>query len=209
MKEYLLLVAFTLFCLPARGQLIKGYGLKVGLTSSDVRVTDFPIANPFVDNRHRRTGYGAFVFIEWKGPSFLSFVTETGYVQRGFSFDLLEDPQNPLTFGYHSQIDLNYISTATLVRMTFLETSLSPFLLVGPRLDILVMRTPKKGRTIAESFSTVAAGGLVGAGLEMKKLLPVSLFLELRYNFDLTNSLPEGILDAYNNAFDVLIGLKL
>jgi len=209
MKKYVLLVALALICLPARGQLIKGYGFKVGLTSSNIRVTDFPIANPLVDNRHRHTGYAAFAFIEWSGLSFLSFVTEAGYVQRGYIYDLLEDPENPLTFGFRAKIDLNYLSTATLVKMTFLETPIAPYVLVGPRLDILVKRTPKERNTEAQDFTSVAAGGLLGAGVEMNRLAPVSLFLEIRYSFDVTNSWPGGILDVYNNAFDVLIGVKL
>ncbi|WP_456428572.1 outer membrane beta-barrel protein [Rhodocaloribacter sp.] len=194
--------------LPARAQAIRGFGVKIGPTSSDIR-TDAGFENdPLVEKRHRRTGLVAFVFVEWLDASPLSIVTEAGYAQRGYYTeherrDARNDPAG--TFRVTTRFD--YVSSAALLKFRHTGTSLAPYALAGPRLDVFLGGNPDND-PIAEAYNSLAAGGVVGFGVETESLLPVSVFLEARYSFDLTNALPDVPRDAYNNAFDVLIGVR-
>lgn len=70
-----LLLPFSL-----QAQLLKGYGGKLGINLSNAAVTT-------PDDFHWttwRTGVNAAFFLEWSGFSFLSFVTQVEYAQRGF-----------------------------------------------------------------------------------------------------------------------------
>ena len=84
---------------------------------------------------------------------------------------------------------------------------MAPYVAGGPRLDVFLGGDPDEG--LPSSYSSTAFGGTVGGGVETSRLFPVTIFGEIRYNFDVTNSLPDVPRDAYNNAFDVLIGVRL
>lgn len=184
-------------------QLIRGYGIKAGVSSSNVR-------SPDSFDTKRRTGFGLFAFMEWLGTSPLSIVTEAGYAQRGFATEQEgRDAQNNPTGTFRFEDRFDYLSLAAHAKVRWPSAPLAPYVLGGPRLDILLGGDPDGEGSLASSYSSTAVGGTFGAGVEISRNLPVALFAEIRYSFDVTNSLPDVPRDAYNNAFDVILGLRL
>jgi len=211
MKHFLcLLLLLASLSLPAQAQWIRGYGLKAGLTSSDVRSPNVFNNDAFNENRHRRTGVAAFAFVEWLDAPLFSVVTEAGYTQRGFYFEHeVRDAQNNPAGTVKTFNRFDYLSTAALAKLRYDRGAVVPYLMGGPRLNVLVGGDPDDEGSLADVFTPTAFGGTVGVGTEVDRLLPVSLFLELRYSFDVTNSLPDAPRDIYNNGFDVLLGIRL
>ncbi len=208
MKKYVLLVVLGLICLPARGQLIEGFGLKIGLNSSGVRMSGADRTSPIMTNRHRRTGFNVAAFVEWSGFSILYVVTEAGYAQRGFRINFTSDPAiNATPNQDHLSFNSNYLSTAALVKLRILRWPLSGYWLLGPKMDVLVSSNDRG--TLLEGFAAVSTGVMVGLGFETRDLLREPVFLEVRYHYDVTDNSSQGPVHIYNNALEVLMGVKL
>ena len=197
---------------PAHAQPVRGYGVKVGPTSSDVRSPDLDLGGeePISFDTKRRTGLAAFAFVEWlKAPPF-SVVTEAGYVQRGYATehqdtDVEGNPTGTLRFDDR----FDYLSFAALAKLRLPGGSLAPYALGGPRLDVFLGGNPDEEGTLASAYAATASGGTFGIGAEAAGLLPVPIFIEVRYSFDVTNSTPDVPRDVYNNAIDLLVGVRL
>lgn len=206
---YLLFLPATL-SVSAQAQWVRDYGLKVGVTSSDVRSPDVFDNDPFNESRHRRTGIAAFAFVEWLDASLFSVVTEAGYAQRGFYLEQEHrDAQNNPLGIRKTFYRFDYLSTAALAKLRYDRGGVVPYLVVGPRLDVLLGGEPGGEGSFVDVFAPTAFGSTVGVGAEVDQPLPVRLFFELRYSFDVTNSLPDAPRDIYNNALDVLLGIRL
>lgn len=204
-----LLLLMAALAVPAQAQLIRGYGVKGGLTNSDVR-------SPALDGigitfeTKRRNGLAAFAFVEWLSGPLFTVVTEAGYVQRGFTTTLeVRDAQNNPVGSFRADDRLDYLSFAALAKVRRSNGRLAPYALAGPHLDFFLGGDPDEEGTLASSYATTAFGGTVGVGIEAALQIPAWVFLEIRYSFDVTNSLPDVPRDAYNNAFDVLLGIRL
>ena len=98
---------------------------------------------------------------------------------------------------------------AALAKLRYVDAAVVPYAAVGPHLDVFLGGRPDEERTLAYAYSSLPFGGTVGIGVEAGKILPVHLFVELRYSFDVTNSLPDVPRDANNNAFDWMLGIRL
>ncbi len=202
------------FCAPAQAQLVRGYGVKAGPTFSNVRSPDLDLGGeaPLVFDTERRTGVALFAFVEWLDGPFFSVVTEAGYVQRGFE-QIQEARTGPGEDGMLREVTLDtrfdYASFGAYARLRRPHGALTPYVLGGPRLDVFLGGEPDGEGSLADSYAPVAFGGTFGSGVEVARLLPVAVYAEVRYGVDLTNSLPDVPRDAYNNAFDVVLGLRL
>lgn len=210
LKAVVLLLVIVAGSRPALGQLLRGYGLKAGVTSSDVRSPDLDLGREeaLTLDTKRRTGIVVLAYLEWLDLPAFSIVTEAGYVQRGFATESnARDAQNNPAGTVRLPTRFDYVSFAVQAKVRLPNGFIRPYAVAGPRIDIFVGDRDEEG-TLASSYSTTAFGGTIGAGLETPRLVPVTLFGEVRYNFDVTNSLPDVPRDAYNNAFDLLIGLR-
>ncbi|HET6567731.1 MAG TPA: outer membrane beta-barrel protein [Rhodothermales bacterium] len=208
-----LLLAFGAFAVPARAQLIRGYGIKAGLTAANVRSPDLnpDSENPIRFDTVRRYGVAALAYAEWLNLSFLSIVTEGGYVQRGYAMehevrDLNNNPAGTARFDWR----FDYLSFAAQAKLRAPGGVVAPYVTGGPRLDVYLGGSPGEDGSLAAAYSPTAFGVTAGVGVEAAQLLPVAVFGEVRYNVDFTNSLPDDVpRDAYNNALDVLVGVRL
>lgn len=192
------------------GQIVQGFGIKAGLTSSDIHPTfKTDGERPLIFDTKRRRGLGIFAFVEWFSPSSVSLLTEAGYIQRGFATEHgYRDAQNNPAGTIRLDNRFDYLSFSTLVKLRGPDARVVPYVMGGPRLDLFLGGTPDEEGTLASSYASTAIGGTLGVGVEFQRLLPFTLFAEARYTTDFTNSLPDVPRDAYNNAFDVLLGFR-
>lgn len=168
------------------------------------------------------------LYAEWLDVPFFSVfsvVTEAGYVQRGFTETMeLRDPDGAPAGTAERTSRLDYVTTAALGTMSVPVLGGRPYLIAGPRLDVLVNRAPgafEFGASevegifedvileseLAESFESPAFGVTVGAGVALPRVLPARLSLEARYDRDITDSTSAVPAETRNNAFTVTLGV--
>lgn len=215
LQRLFLSLVFIALVAPAHAQIIRGYGVKAGLTYSNVRSPDLDFGGSGTSisfDTERRPGVAIFGFVEWLDMPFFSIVTEAGYVQRGFQY-VEEMRTGPGSGGYIEEqtfdTRFDYLSMAALARLRWPSGALTPYVLGGPRLDFFLGGDPDEEGTLASSYASTSLGSTFGVGAEVSRGLPVALFAEARYSVDFTNALPDVPRDAYNNAFDVVIGVRL
>ena len=80
-------VLVLMFTNESPSQLIKGYGIKLGLTSADQKFNYSAISN--IETK-RRLGFISGVYVEWLDIPFISVITEMDYVQRGMGQEFIE-----------------------------------------------------------------------------------------------------------------------
>ena len=188
---------------PVQAQSPASYGIKAGFTSSSVST------NMFADEIERREGLSAVAFAEWFDMSYFSLLTELGYTQRGYSRTVeVRNPQGERLGTEERSTRFDYLTVAALAKLQYPGSALKPYAVAGPRSDVLLGGAPSN--LVTDQYDTLAFGGTIGAGVELsRQLLPVPVFLEVRYNADATNSLSCCPRDMSNRAFDILLGIEL
>jgi hypothetical protein len=221
-SKILRFVSFAALLLPlsVQAQLIKGYGAKIGMNSSNTTVSLVKTAFDFTE---RRIGVNAALFLEWSRSSVISLVTQVEYAQRGFNEKQLvtgEYGPEPIDF-VRADTRLDYISLPILLKLQYPSLAAGPYLLLGPRADFLIHREPGKFKISGDGFQIIwesglpnafdeqALGGTAGLGLAADKLLHLPLLVEARYNFDFTDNSKSPAFRGKNNSFDVWLGIKL
>lgn len=200
---------------PCVGQVVQGFGIKLGPTSSSIN--DFEYGDV-----HRRTGLAVLGFVEWFDTRMISVITEVGYVQRGFETGPHEgrDAQNLPTGTYMLNTRFDYITSGVLAKVRPIKGRVTPYLVIGTRVDFYLggdtsfdsdaIRLPgDPGGGMEDHYRGFAFGGAAGLGFEAPVSRAIVLMLEVRLNLDATNSLPDVPANARNNAVDVLLGIRL
>jgi hypothetical protein len=201
-------VLVLLYTNESPSQLIKGYGIKLGLTSADQKL-DYAVV-PDIKTK-RRLGLISGVYVEWLDIPFISVITEVDYTQRGnaFEIDVMTEVGSRLgNKTFYSRLD--YLSIPVLVKATLPGTIVSPYVVAGPRFDFL-LGYKSDGNAFSDLydiFKKNISGGTVGLGAETGSLLHVTLTADFRYNFDFTKSFKNQYLEVTNNAFDFMLGVR-
>jgi hypothetical protein len=205
-------VTLLLLVLPTgdNAQLIKGYGIKVALTSS---TQTFEYSNPpwtgFGPSPKRRIGFNAGVYVEWLALPIFSVLSEIEYVQKGFGeeFNITQnDPTVIATATEYRRID--YVSFPLLGKFILPLNSTNLYILAGPRADFLVAYDPNFS-SIYKDFKKTMFGASFGIGLNLETFMPFPLSLEFRYNSDFSDSFDNGNLRVRNNSYDFWLGVTL
>jgi len=154
-----------------------------------------------------KTGFNFALFAEWLNTPFFSFVTDIEYTQRGAQIVY------PVPGGWWSTDGrLDYISVPLLAKFRVPVGIIDPFLVAGPRADFLVDHQGGQiypSRIIFDDFKRATLGASVGLGVQTASTAPVTISVELRYDFDFLNSYKNSDLTIHNNALDIWIGVGL
>ncbi len=194
-----------------QAQLIDRVGLSGGFVSAhatdNIDQLDFD----------RRLGWTAAAFVEKRVFSALSVRSEVGYIQRGFVDTREEiDEDGTILSIIEAETQLNYLTVPLLAKLAYDVSPASVYALAGPRLDILLHRnaedfefvnSPPVENEIVDSYDSVVFGGTIGFGVETH-LLPMRLFIEGRYDIDVTESFSSDVpRTVRNNAIVVVMGI--
>jgi hypothetical protein len=206
----LLLCVLVLMCTnESPSQLIKGYGIKLGMTSADQKFNYTFISG--IETK-RRLGFISGVYVEWLDIPVISVITEVDYTQRGMGQGLYvtseAGPERIGTKTFYSRLD--YLSIPVLAKATLPGTIISPYIFAGPRFDFLLGYKSDENtfNDLYGKFKKNIFGGTVGLGAETGSLLPVTLTVDFRYNIDFTKSFKNSDLEVTNNAFDFMVGVR-
>lgn len=202
------LAAATLFpAAIADAQIVRSYGVTAEITSSDVRSPEVSVpGGPSLDfETERRIGVGLAGFVEFNTAGPMSVVTEVGYAQRGYAWEIdVRDAQNNPqgTTKLNERFDFLSLDAALKFRHAF--SWITPYALAGPEVRFKLggngpLSDPQSGTTY---------GLTSGIGAELMRGTGLGFLAEIRYAVDLSNSLPDVPRDIYHNAIDIRMGVR-
>ena len=210
----ILLLALITCASQSNSQLLKSYGIKAAITSSSQR---FSYSNPswpgYGPDVKKRIGFGIAFYAEWLNVPVISIVSQIEYAQRGMGEEITVSNSPSLTAIHTEVLDkrLDYFSIPILAKASVPFGNVTPYILIGPRVDILLGYHDELivGTSIYQDFKKTMFGGTVGAGFSLSDILPVNISLEGRYNFDFDDSYDKSILKIRNSAYDIWVGITL
>jgi len=211
-KLLLLSVLLIVFTVSAQAQSVKHWGFLAGYTTAD---QDW---DPGFFDVEKRDGIHAGVYAEWLGMPHVSLVTELVYVQKGGGIEIFTtDESGPDIIDVRTDYaKFDYLSLSVLGKLALPSSTLSPYLLAGPRLDILIGHSQDNDfmALLNEEYETFVVGFTVGGGLQAPSILPGNIFVEFRANFDITDAYQGDNPDLVNSkikntSFDISLGVGL
>ena len=219
MKPFALLLLLVALLVPERleAQALRSYGVKAAFTSSDVAF-EFEYGSLDFD---RRRGTNVALFAEWLDNPFFSLLTQLEYAQRGFvmvfqrTVPSRDNPEVGHVEDVAAGTRIDYLSALVPLKLRYpVGASLTPFVLVGPRVDILLGQHAEEyegafgpERFKLQDLRRSQVGFSTGAGLTVGGLGKLSLTLEARYNLDFTDASSNPEVEIKHNAFDVWFGV--
>lgn len=197
----------------AHSQLVRSYGVKLGAVSANQtwHYAFFPdLATDWTTNY--RWGITGGVYVELLDIPLLSLVAELQYTQKGTRYPLpLTSVSQPDGTGQFKTLSprVDYLSIPILAKLRLKSPFFTPYLIVGPRVDLLVFKRGDGFDQVIDRFKSTDVGGTIGVGVEIHTLLPVGLLAELRFNPSFRDSYNSEFLTVRNRSFDFLVGLQL
>jgi hypothetical protein len=200
-----LLLSFT-----AHAQLVKGFGVKIGVTAAN-QSWDYTVGghDPSTQNRWGITGSA---FVELLNMPYLSLIVEGQYTQKGMSMRVAANTvSNPDGTGEFVTLrpSADYFSVPLLVKIRFQTAFLSPYLIAGPRYDFVLARHGDGFDPVFNELTSSEPGATVGVGVELHAVFPIDALLELRYNASLKDAFGSSYLKVRNHTVDILLGVRL
>jgi hypothetical protein len=166
--------------------------------------------NTFPELYNNRSGFSVAIKIQLLSSDFFSLVPQLEYTQKGF-VEII-----PVFAGEDFKADtrFDYMSIPIFIRLHYTRYNIIPYFKIGPRLDVLINKELgefKIGQqvlptTFGKKFADIILGGSFAAGIEFR-YLPLDLFVEFRYNWDETDSLPNKTsINAKFSSYDIWFG---
>jgi hypothetical protein len=212
MKKFFLIL-FVLSCSISFGQIISGYGVKVGLTSSQFK-WDYSIKsglNGFDIESDRKPGINIGLFAEILDSPFFSLNTELNYISKGFQNELFATTSESPDIGNKVlwKVNFNYIDVSVLAKPKINLDILTPYILIGPRVDIELSKSAQfDNPDNYKEYSSQRLGFKFGIGTEVT-LFGMNFLSELVWDFDFREIYKNENVKVITNSYDIRIGIKL
>lgn len=208
MKSLFIIIFLIAFAFNTSAQIISNYGLKLGVGISN-QSWDYQadINLDFVN----KIGLSPRVFADFFNLSFFQLQAELGYLQKGFEDKVpISTMTQPDGTGEYINVNnrLNYLSFSALAKFKYENDMFTPYLIVGPQLNILLSKEIEKGWGIV--FDTFKENNIdlsIGVGSEIKNILPVSILIEYRYERDFIDNFDSPNLNIKNYSHVILLGV--
>lgn len=195
-------------------QSIESWGFKAGLTSSAEQL-DYATPPVIPHSFERRVGFMLGAFAEWSIVAPISVVTEVEYRQAGSLQQAVYEYNATAARWVFLNDRVDYISIPILMKVAIPDGPLRPYIFAGPRIDFQVgfHRSPlfdiPTDFPPYEDYRKVLLGGTVGAGVELKDLLPFAVLAELSYHPEISDSYKDNYLTVHGNAYGLSLGVQL
>ena len=193
------------------GQVPSSFGLKGGISLANQSYRFTPIDYEF--ETEPLTGAVVTLFVEtFKGDRF-SFQLDVGYAVKGSSTTIqlvsvnhLDNDRITVNEGDASVSKFTYLTVVPMARYRFGLEELTPYFLLGPRVDFLLKYKSESEYPLEDQNGTIL-GLTCGAGLEFN-LQNLGLFAELQYLPDLSPVTNEAPLLINNNMLSITLGVR-
>ncbi len=192
----------------ATPQLVRFVGIKSGLaiTNQDWKYLQF--GNGI--GSQNRSGLDIGAFVEWLNIPIFSVSTELHYIQKGIKLELpVTTEQFPEGNGTYVTFSprVDYLSIPILAKARCEFGTSSLYVLVGPRIDVLLTSSGEEFRPVFDDFASSDFGATLGFGLEAFQIGLFTLGAEFRYSPSLEDSYSTNLLTVRNRSFEVLLVL--
>jgi opacity protein-like surface antigen len=194
----------------SESQLIRGYGIKIGVASTDQNWDWAPGYGTVSTSTAAYQSLDIGAFIEWLDIPFFSVVTEVQYIRKGSdvaSYQITPFPGS-VVFNYagYPSTRISYLSVPILAKLRMNGGLLSPYIVAGPRFDFCLSSS---GAFSSSDLKTIDVGGTFGVGVESASILPIQVGLEFRYSPDSQASYSTPSLTVKNRSLELLLVLSL
>ncbi|MCK5075160.1 MAG: hypothetical protein KAR38_02240, partial [Calditrichia bacterium] len=164
-------------------QLIKDYGLKLGMTHSK---QDFKIKKMFFGGSpYAKKGFFAGIYLESNKIGPISLVSEINYLQKGSRDKFIKTDENGLDDGYYYLNDiLEYLQINLAIKAEWEVLGLPVYIFGGPILNYLITGAGYYHIFMQDEDKT-NFGYIIGGGIGLEKYLKKPINLEVVYNPDL------------------------
>ena len=210
MKESILLLLIVISSVNIKSQIISGYGLKLGAAFSN-QTWDY---NTDVNmDWQNKFGISPRIFVDLFNYTFIELEGEVGYLQKGFKYKMpVTTMYQPDGTGEYITVNnrLDYLSFAALAKLKYNIGIFSPYLLIGPQLNIMLSKNIDTGWEIVfDKFKKNNVGLSLGAGIEIKNIFPISILIEYRYERDFIDNYDSPNINFKNYSHVILLGVKI
>jgi opacity protein-like surface antigen len=189
----------------SHAQLIRGYGLKAGLASTN---QDWHYdASSGSLNTDTRKGLDVGAFVEWLDIPLVSVVTEAHYIQKGFTQQIaLTTPQYPDGTGEYitKSPELDYVSIPVLAKLRYDLLNISFYGFAGPRYDFLISTKSDGYGVVLDNIKSSELGASFGFGVDFSIPALFKIGAEIRYSPSLQNNYSQNGLTVTNQSWELL-----
>jgi hypothetical protein len=145
-------------------------------------------------------------------------VLETGFEQRGYTYvsKPTDEFGNPLP-----DMDIyertSYFTSGILIKIKTQINNVTPYLLIGPKLDILLgysVKSEDENTTLfgfeepLDQFKKINYSLNLGAGIEFNHLFPYKTFIEINYSPPINSSYNGPFLMVKEHYFNIKAGIN-
>lgn len=210
-RSHILALALSICTCGLYAQLPYTFGLKGGLALANQSYRITPI--DYKLETRALAGPALAVFAEAFRGNHFSFQADVGFVSKGSStttqsvtVNHLDNDRITIQEGEAVTSRFTYLSVVPMARYRWDLERLTPYLLLGPRVDFLLKYTPGSEYYL-ETQNETLLGLSCGTGLEYR-LQHLGLFTELQYLPDLSPVIRQDPLLINNNALTLTLGIR-
>jgi hypothetical protein len=222
MKNLIALVTLAFFLLPfsLNSQFLTGFGVKGGVTFGMQQMEFKPGVNymqkPII-------GFNAGLYSEMLNNRMFNIVLESGYEQRGHIQENIKTDEFGTEIGtYEFRYRTHYITIGALGKIKYETKSVSPYLIIGPRLDLYLgynvtyhnISIPPEHEEaftkseVHEQTKSINYSLNLGAGLQFEKLLPFKTLVEFNYSPPINSSYNSRVWLVKDHYFNIKLGIN-
>ena len=202
-SAFFLITFFLVFINNIQAQNLKGIGFEFGITNANQELL---IQGNERDIWESRLGLNIGLFYEYSVLKSFSTVVKLNYIHKGVKPKIpivsVENPDIPTGYKYFDN-RIDYLSFLLSAKFKLLPL----YLITGPRYDHLINKKIEVPSISYEDLEESVFGLSFGAGVQIEKILPVALILEVLYNIDLTNSYKIKNRELKNETIDFKLGI--
>jgi len=198
-------------CLVLYGQIPASFGLKGGIALANQSYRIIPI--DYELETEAVIGPALALFVETFKGSHFSFQVDVGYVVKGSStttesvtVNHLDNDRIVVNVGESTSSKFAYLTVVPLARYRWDLERMTPYLLLGPRVDFQVKYETDSKYPLELEYGTIL-GLTFGAGLEFE-LQNLGLFMELQFLPDLSPVSNKEPLLINNNMLSLTLGIR-
>jgi len=159
-----------------------------------------------------KTAISPRIFADFFNISFLQLEGEIGYLRKGFERKIpittMTQPDGTGEF-ITTNVSLDYLSISALAKLKYETGMISPYIILGPQLDILFNKSTPGWEIIFDRFSNANICLSIGVGAELKNILSIPLLVEYRYERDLMDNYDSPNIDILNYSHVILVGIRI
>lgn len=194
-------------------QIISGYGIKVGLTSTQFTwdYTAKSGLNNLDFHSDRKLGLNVGMFIEFFELPNFTLCTEINYTEKGFQKEIYSTSSESPELGPKVlwKVSFNYINISALAKPKINLEILTPYILLGPRVDIELSKSAQlDSPENYKEFLSERLGLKFGVGTEAK-IFGLNLLSEFIWDFDFDDIYINKNVSVKANSIDIRIGIIL